>query len=156
LTTIHLPRAALAQIQQHGEETYPEECCGFLIGRDAPDAGPPTRIIRRVERAANRVESERGRRFVIGPEELMQLERQLEGTGEKVLGFYHSHPDHRARPSQFDQEHAWPWYVYFVLAVAQGKAENVGAFELEPTTREFTEVPFSLTDADRLQELPSR
>ncbi|MFZ1023618.1 MAG: M67 family metallopeptidase [Thermoplasmata archaeon] len=156
MTTIHLPREALAQIQHHGEESYPEECCGFLIARDPMRVGSPVRAVDRVERAANRVEAERGRRFVIRPDELMQLEQQLDGTNERVVGFYHSHPDHPARPSQFDQEHAWPWYIYVVLSVAQGKAEDVAAFELDPATREFAGLPLSLTGPEGLQELPSR
>ncbi|MFZ0892127.1 MAG: M67 family metallopeptidase [Thermoplasmata archaeon] len=156
MTPLHLPPAALTRMQRHGEESYPEECCGFLIAREASVAGSPVRAIDRVERAANRVEAERSRRFVIRPDELVRLEDQLTGSHERVVGFYHSHPDHPARPSNFDQEYAWPWYIYLVLSVAKGKAEDVGAFELDPTTREFARVPLALTESDGLQELPSR
>jgi proteasome lid subunit RPN8/RPN11 len=156
VTELNLPREALERMQRHGEESYPEECCGFLIAADASVTGAPIRTVDRVERAANRVEGERNRRFAIRPDELVQVERQLEGTHERVVGFYHSHPDHPARPSQFDQEHAWPWYLYLVLSVAKGKAVDVGAFELDPVSREFAEIPLTLAGPARVQELPSR
>lgn len=130
----------LEGIARHGEETYPDECCGFLVGT----ATEEERRITRIERAANEFEGERRRRFVIRPEELLRVEERLEGTSLLVLGFYHSHPDHPARPSTFDQDHAWPWYVYLVQNVDRGHAGDIGAFELEPEAREFRSIPLHL------------
>ena len=138
MTAASVPAELLADIARHGEETYPDECCGFLVGT----ATGEERHVTQIERAANQFDGQRRRRFVIRPEELRRVEEKLEGTCQSVLGFYHSHPDHPARPSAFDRDHAWPWYLYIVLNVAEGHAGPVDAFELEPETREFHAVPF--------------
>lgn len=138
-----LPEDVVRDIRRHAEATYPEECCGFLVG---PNGGSPTGSDRRILRtivAENRTDGERRRRFEIQPEELRRVERLLDGTGEAVLGFYHSHPDHPAVPSQFDQDHAWPWYTYIVLAVTRGQAADFGAFELDAAERRFAPVPWT-------------
>lgn len=127
---------ALEQMRKHAASTYPQECCGFLIGRD--DAGG--RRISRAQSASNQVDAERERRYVIPPEELRRLERELDGTDDRVLGFYHSHPDHPARPSEFDRSHAWPWYTYIILSTSSRGSAGVGAFELDPDSLSFSEV----------------
>lgn len=138
------PSTVVRDIERHGEATYPEECCGFLIG---PSGGTPAAAERRVLRtipAENQNEGQRGRRFEIRPDELRRVERSLENTDEAVLGFYHSHPDHPAVPSRFDQDHAWPWYTYVVLAVVHGRSGDFGAFELDPDGRSFAAVPWTV------------
>ncbi|MGA7924300.1 MAG: M67 family metallopeptidase [Thermoplasmata archaeon] len=129
-------------IRQHGEAEYPDECCGFLIGAEPDQRQGPTRTVVRTVPAINTVEAERRRRFVIPPEELRRVEELLEPLNLVVVGFYHSHPDHPARPSSFDRDHAWPWYTYLVLEVRKGKARRLGAFNLEPQTQAFEEVPW--------------
>jgi proteasome lid subunit RPN8/RPN11 len=139
---ILLPKSVVEEIRRHAEAAYPEECCGFLVARETPsDAGDPRRIIR-VAPVDNRMEGARTRRFVIPPEELRRFEASLEGTGESLVGFYHSHPDHPAVPSLFDQDHAWPWYTYLVLSVEHGRAAELGAFELTAEERRFAPVPW--------------
>ncbi|MCI4347941.1 MAG: M67 family metallopeptidase [Thermoplasmata archaeon] len=137
---MELSAGLVDEIRRHGEATYPEECCGFLVARDAGPRARETRRIVRVASMENRLEGERERRFVIPPEELRRFERSLEGTGESVVGFYHSHPDHPAVPSRFDEENAWPWYSYLVLSVDHGWAGELGAFELDPEKRRFASV----------------
>jgi proteasome lid subunit RPN8/RPN11 len=136
-----LPEKVAKGIRHHAEATYPEECCGFLIAKDLPPPSDATRRILRAVPMENRMEGARRRRFVIPPEELRRFETTLEGTEESVVGFYHSHPDHPAVPSLFDQEHAWPWYTYIVLTVQQGRAGTIGAFEMDAESRQFTAVP---------------
>jgi proteasome lid subunit RPN8/RPN11 len=131
------------EIRRQGEATYPEECCGFLVASESTPANDEPRRILRAAPMENRMEGARGRRFVIPPEELRRFEQSLEGTGEAVVGFYHSHPDHPAVPSLFDQEHAWPWYTYLVLAVDGGHAGELGAFELGAEDRHFAPVPWA-------------
>jgi proteasome lid subunit RPN8/RPN11 len=134
---------------RHAEETYPEECCGYLVAReDAPSPDAPRTILSALP-APNEFEGERRRRFLLRPEELRTAERRLEGTGQIVAGFYHSHPDHPARPSLFDQEHAWPWYSYLVLAVNSGRVGEAHAFELDPDASEFREVPLLVEGAPK-------
>lgn len=147
MRTVRLPAALLREMRAHGRATYPEECCGFLIGRfpeTEPDSG---RTILAIERVGNEFHGERRRRFLIRPEELREAERRLEGSGRAVVGFYHSHPDHPARPSQFDQDHAWPWYSYLVLAVTERDVPAVGAFELDPDSGLFREAALVVSES---------
>lgn len=139
---ISLPGPVLDEMKAHSRETYPDECCGFLIGDLPPAEFESTRAISTLARAQNEFDGERRRRFLIRPEELREMERQTEREGRAVLGFYHSHPDHPARPSRFDQEHAWPWYAYIVLSVTATEVADVGAFELDAETSVFRPVPW--------------
>jgi proteasome lid subunit RPN8/RPN11 len=145
---VELATGVLEQMQRHARATYPDECCGFLIAAaDAPRPDGARRVLA-VEPAPNEFAGERRRRFVIRPEELRAAEQRREGTDRVVVGFYHSHPDHPARPSQFDQEHAWPWYTYLVLAVTPSSVPAIGAFELDADSRTFREVPLEGGGAD--------
>jgi proteasome lid subunit RPN8/RPN11 len=138
---VEIPLALVAAIRAHARETYPDECCGFLIALPDPPGPHEPRTVVEIRRAPNRFDGERRRRFVIRPEELREAEVASEGTGRVVAGFYHSHPDHPARPSAFDQEHAWPWYTYVVVAVTSTSEPGIGAFELDGESGVFREVP---------------
>ena len=105
-----MSEAFLSEMKAHARETYPDECCGFLIGSPPETDGERRRTISALERARNEFDGERRRRFLILPAELREVERRTEQSGRAVVGFYHSHPDHPAQPSQYDQDHAWPWY----------------------------------------------
>ena len=133
---VELSPVSRRAILLHGELAYPEEACGFLLG---PWDGRPAerRTVRSVREAPNARTEERTHRFVIPAPQVLAMERELEGTGEAIVGYYHSHPDHPAVPSEFDRDHAWPGLVYLVLAVRQGHAQELGAFELDPETRTF-------------------
>jgi len=139
--TLSLAPEHLAALRRFADEAYPEECCGYLLS-PPPGAGPDeVRQVVDLVPAANRSSEERGRRYVILPEELRRTEREAEDRGVVVAGFYHSHPDHPARPSAFDQEHAWPWYAYVIVASGPAHgATRAGAFELDPDRREFEEI----------------
>lgn len=140
MRTVAVPREVMAAMRQAADVAYPEECCGFLCSADGAEPDGVRRIVRAVA-APNRSRSERERRYVILPEELRVAETEAASRGDVVSGFYHSHPDHPARPSTFDQEHAWPWYVYLILA--SGGSSSAGAFELDPDRREFRPVELS-------------
>jgi len=148
MRSVRLPAALLTEMRAHGRATYPEECCGFLIGPAEEGATADERNIVALEPADNRFSGERVRRFLIPPEQVRTLERRLESTEQAVVGFYHSHPDHPARPSQFDQQHAWPWYTYLVVSVTASATPAVGAFELDPDSETFCEVRLSITGAE--------
>lgn len=147
MRAVHLPEPLVAEIRRHARETYPDECCGFLIAGADPTAPNGPRSIVATERAPNEFEGERRRRFVIRAEELRSAENALGGTDRVVAGFYHSHPDHPARPSAFDQAHAWPWYTYVVVSVSATDAHAIGAFELDPDSGVFREVTLVTTPA---------
>lgn len=125
---------ALAVIARHGAAAYPDECCGVLVGVDGA-----RRAVVRALPAENTRADERARRYLIDPEAIRTIERAAEAEGLHVIGFYHSHPDHPARPSDFDREHAWPWYSYVILPVAGGAAGTPRAWRLRDDRSAFEE-----------------
>lgn len=136
LTTAHV-RA----IEDHARATYPEECCGFLIG----EPGEPKRV-REVRRATNVVAEDRARRYVIDPKELLGVDRGLAGSGRDLLGFYHSHPDHPARPSEFDLENAaWPGYSYVILSIVGRSPNDLRSWLLDRDGRRVETETLSIT-----------
>src|SRR6202043_1713442 len=102
--------AVAAAIRHHGEETHPHECCGALVGRDG-------RVTITVP-LPNTTEEGPRRRFLVRPSDYRLAEQRATELGGELLGFYHSHPDHPARPSQYDLDHAWPNFAYIIVAVA--------------------------------------
>jgi proteasome lid subunit RPN8/RPN11 len=109
-------------IRAHGQETYPHECCGALVGRDDR--------VTAVVALPNMTDEGPRRRFLVRPSDYREAERQASELGAELLGFYHSHPDHPARPSQYDLDHAWPTFAYIIVAVAGATAEGATAGDL--------------------------
>ncbi|RIK36128.1 MAG: hypothetical protein DCC58_19650 [Chloroflexi bacterium] len=127
----------VAEIYRYAEATYPDECCGILLGRDTAEG----RVVERLLEIENTWdEVERRRRFLIQPQDLLRAEREGRRSGLDVLGFYHSHPDAPARPSEFDREHAWPWYSYLICGVVQGKAQTLTGWQLRADRSAYDEV----------------
>jgi len=118
-------------IRRHGEETYPHECCGALIG-----AG--NRVTATVA-LPNTTEEGPRRRFMVRPSDYRVAEQKASELGGELLGFYHSHPDHPARPSQYDLDHAWPTFAYIIVAVAAGKSEAMTVWYLKEDRSSFEE-----------------
>ena len=144
---VRVARELRTAMEEHARRAYPDECCGFLIAGPDPPEPFEAREIVAVEPAPNEFEGERRRRFLVRPAERRAAERQYETAGRVVAGFYHSHPDHPARPSQFDQEHAWPWYTYLVLAVTANGVGDARAFELDADRQVFEEVALATEEA---------
>lgn len=124
---LSLSKSALDAIRRHVESSYPDEACGGLLGMD--DSGGDVRVPT-AQPLANRRKDRRDRRFLIGPADVMSLERRARASGLEVLGYYHSHPDGPALPSVYDQEHAWPWYVHLIVSVRLGSATGARAWRL--------------------------
>jgi proteasome lid subunit RPN8/RPN11 len=123
---------AVAQaIRRHGEETYPHECCGALVGHD--------NRVTAVVALPNTTEEGPRRRFLVRPSDYQQAERKAAELGSELLGFYHSHPDHPARPSQYDLDHAWPTFSYVIVSVAQGSAGDMTVWHLRDDRSTFDE-----------------
>jgi cysteine synthase B len=145
---VPLTAAVLDSIRSHGAASYPDECCGALIGtRD-----------RRVHTAlliGNTSATERQRRFLVGPDDYRRAEAAAAAAGAELLGFYHSHPDHPARPSKFDLEHAWPNFSYVIVSVLQGRSGDVRSWRLRPDRSEFTEERIVTLDCQRKTSCPS-
>lgn len=121
------------QMSAHAEEAYPEEACGGLLGWPNGD------ILEVVVIAPlmNSRESERRRRYLIGADDVRELERRAAAAGLQIVGYYHSHPDAPAAPSAHDREHAWPWYAYLIVSVRDGIAEDLSAWRLSDDRAQF-------------------
>jgi proteasome lid subunit RPN8/RPN11 len=133
-----LTSSQVRQIEEEGEAAYPNECCGLMIGRDLSDGACTRRIVERLERMQNVWdEAEQRRRFAIDPLALMRAEKAASADGQAVLGFYHSHPDHPARPSETDRQYGWPFYSYVIVSVGQGKAAEMTSWVLQEETESF-------------------
>jgi len=106
-------------IRAHGARGYPDEVCGALLGREVDAVGNGAlREVAAVVPLENRREDSRRNRFSLTPEDVLSAERAARDRRMELVGWYHTHPDHPARPSEFDREHAWPWYSYVILGVA--------------------------------------
>jgi proteasome lid subunit RPN8/RPN11 len=118
-------------LRAHGEETYPDECCGVLLGKNVAGEG---NHVREIVRAGNtRVDSAHNR-YHIAPQELVKIQRQARGLGLDIVGFYHSHPDHPAQWSVTDFAEAhWLGCSYIITSVEQGKAVLTNSFLLSGT-----------------------
>jgi proteasome lid subunit RPN8/RPN11 len=130
-----------AAIRSHGAETYPHECCGALIGRDG--------VVTEAFALPNTTEEGPRRRFLVRPSDYREAERRASASGAELLGFYHSHPDHPARPSQYDLDHAWPFFSYIIVAVRAGTPEDMTSWRLREDRSAFDEE--SLTHAEHNQ-----
>ena len=114
-------------IRRHGEETYPHECCGVLLGRADGDE----RAVTSTARAGNTRTDSAHNRYNIDPKDLIRIQREGRGRGEDIIGFYHSHPDHPARWSPTDLAEAhWFGCSYVITSVEKGKAAVTNSFGL--------------------------
>ncbi len=123
---LYLSEVLADRIRAHGGETYPHECCGGLLGMD----GEQAREVRGLFPLVNRREDSPRNRFSITPEDFRNAERAARDAGLDLIGWYHSHPDHPALPSEYDREHAWPWYSYIIVSIAQGEAQAMASWRL--------------------------
>jgi len=126
----------LTEMHAHGERDYPYECCGLMLGRFAEAR---KQVVETYAISNAREEEAKRNRFLIRPEELMRGEKYARDQGLDVVGFYHSHPDDVAVPSQYDLEHAWPTYSYIVMSVAQGHAVDLRSWEMAADRSRFIE-----------------
>jgi proteasome lid subunit RPN8/RPN11 len=135
------------RIRAHGAETYPHECCGALLGRDSTvvagtspekEALRPEREILGLFPLINRRDDSPRNRFSVTAEDVRSAEKAAREQGIEVVGWYHSHPDHPARPSQYDRDHAWPWYSYIIVSVQGGAPQDMTSWRLNDDREEFS------------------
>ena len=118
-------------INAHGRETYPDECCGAMYGRD----GHVTSVLA----LPNVTDEGPRRRFRISDRDYMAAEKKARELGADLLGFYHSHPDHPALPSQYDLDHAWPNLSYVIVSVTAGAPGDLRSWALRDDRTQFDE-----------------
>jgi cysteine synthase B len=122
----------LVALRRHAARTYPNECCGALLG---PAPGRVTQAFP----LDNTFPDTQRRRFLVGPDEYRRAEARASDTGLNLLGFYHSHPDHPAEPSQFDLDHAWPNLSYVIVSVRQAQPKEARSWRLKIDRSAFEE-----------------
>ena len=133
---ITIANEQLNEIREHGVRDHPYECCGLLLGRFAAEG----KVVTETYPISNaREESAKRNRFLITPEELMRGERYAREHDLEVIGFYHSHPDCPAVPSQYDLEHAWPTYSYIIVSTTATEAKDLFSWEQEPDRSRFNQ-----------------
>jgi proteasome lid subunit RPN8/RPN11 len=148
------------KIRAHGAETYPHECCGALLGRDSKgvlesDQGRGTltasREIRQIFPLVNRRDDSPRNRFSVTAEDVRASEKAAGEQGLEVVGWYHSHPDHPARPSEYDRDHAWPWYSYIIVSVQNGAPQEMTSWRLNDDRAEFSSEGIEIRDRAAVQ-----
>lgn len=135
--TLKLTSDQRAAMFRHAEQTFPDECCGAIFGNVDGDTREIVEL-REIENSWDPVE--RRRRFLITPDEYMRVEREADELGLALIGFYHSHPNSEPRPSEFDREHAWPWFAYPIVEVRDGEAVNVRVWQLHADREAYDEL----------------
>lgn len=116
----------IRRMEAHGVETYPHECCGALIGRDSDGS----RDVMDLLPLANRRDDSPRNRFEVTADDVRSAERRAREGHLELIGWYHSHPDAPARPSEYDRAHAWPWYSYVIVSVEAGVPRDTRSWRL--------------------------
>ena len=129
--SVTLTNEVAAAIREHGRETFPHECCGALIGR--------TGVVVEAFALPNTTDEGPRRRFLVRPRDYQAAEARATASGGELLGFYHSHPDHPAEPSQYDLDHAWPFFSYVIVSVRGGDAMEMRSWRLRDDRSQFDE-----------------
>ncbi|HXW17414.1 MAG TPA: M67 family metallopeptidase [Candidatus Acidoferrales bacterium] len=128
------------RIRNHGVETYPNECCGALLGRERDGH----RNVGQILPLKNRRDDSPRNRFSITPEDVREAETAARSAGLELLGWYHSHPDAPARPSEFDRDHAWPWYSYIIVSIESRVPREMNSWRLAEDRASYDAEPIEI------------
>ena len=146
--TLVLRAEADTGIRRHGREAYPHECCGALIGHD--------QMVTEAMALPNATGDGPSRRFLVRPADYRAAERRATELGAELLGFYHSHPDHPARPSRYDLDHAWPVFAYVIVSVEGGEPRALTSWRLREDRSAFDEEPVAVNSDSKDGKEPLR
>lgn len=139
--TLRIPEDLLSKIHTHGEQAYPEEGAGFMLGSD----GEERAVIDLLPLSNAREDAARRNRYLFTPEDYLKAEVEAERLGLSLLGVFHSHPDHPNQPSEFDREWAQPYFSYVITSVRSGKALESRSWRLAEDRSEFKEEQITLS-----------
>tara|TARA_B100000315_G_C14560171_1_gene580112 strand:- start:934 stop:1371 length:438 start_codon:yes stop_codon:yes gene_type:complete len=139
---ISLSEQQFKQIQAEAETAYPAECCGLLVGNIRDDSHRVTRVVP----SPNIIADQAKDRFEIDPQIHIDLERELRGSSDQIIGHYHSHPDHPPIPSETDLKMTYgPTLIWLIAAVKDGKFVDLKAHKVNPNAHQFEEIALSIT-----------
>jgi len=136
---VRLPADVEADIRDCCERAYPLEACGVIFG--SGDGESVAWMVLAIRPAPNQHGDDQRRRYLVPPEFQVAVELEARRRNQDVIGYFHSHPDHPAQPSEYDRAHAWVGYLYAICAVAKGKAGELNAFALDREGGAFRPVP---------------
>ena len=131
MTELALASEVDEAIRAHGAATFPHECCGALLGREG--------VAEEAYALPNTTEEGPRRRFLVRPDDYRVAEKRARERGCDLIGFYHSHPDHPAMPSQYDLDHAWPSFSYVIVSVMAGIPGDLRSWRLREDRSQFDE-----------------
>lgn len=134
--SLRISRQLLTRIEEHLEQVYPEEGAGMIVGLENASGRQALDLI---PLPNQRQEAERHHRYLLSPQALLEAEVSAEARGLDIIGVFHSHPDHPARPSEFDRSWALPWYSYVITSVRQGAARESRSWRLLDDRSAFSE-----------------
>lgn len=138
MTVLEVTEDLLAKIHLQGENAYPEEGAGFLLGHEGY-------VVEILALPNAREASARHNRYLITPQDYLKAELAAEGLGLSLIGVFHSHPDHSNSPSEFDREWAQPFFSYVITSVEVGKAAGSRSWRLAEDRSEFVEEEIKVT-----------
>lgn len=141
---IHIPDKILSAIQKHGQNEYPEEGAGLLLGKDNGSGRAVEDILPLTN---SREDGARRNRYLITSQDMLHGEQEAANRGLDIVGVFHSHPDHPSQPSEFDKEWALPWYSYLITSVDDGIANTSRSWRLSDDRKEFNEETILVTKA---------
>ncbi len=144
MKSIKLSQQVVEHINEHAKEAFPNECCGFLYGKDRSDL----RLIQLARSVDNSKEGDQRRRFEISPLDYMRAERYALENGTQLLGVYHSHPNHPAIASEHDLKQAMPFFSYVIVSVMDGEISNYKSWKLKDGEHAFFEESIDIEQMD--------
>jgi proteasome lid subunit RPN8/RPN11 len=139
IAPLQISEELAGRIRAHGVETYPHECCGAILGTDDSD-----RIVRDLMPLQNRRDDSPRNRFEVTPDDVRMAEKTATDKKLDLIGWYHSHPDAPARPSEFDREYAWPWYSYIIVSIQKGEPKDMNSWRLKDDRASYDQEPIAL------------
>jgi proteasome lid subunit RPN8/RPN11 len=145
---LHISNELLGKIHAHGEDSYPEEGAGLLLGSSDGNS----RVVDAIISLTNaREDSARHTRYLITAQDMLRGEREAVRLGLDIVGVFHSHPNHPNRPSDFDREWAMPWFSYIITSVSEGKAISSRSWRLSDDREAFTEEKINIPHNQHLE-----
>ncbi len=131
--TLIISKINLDEVIKHALETYPEECCGLLVGKREDER----KVVVKVVKCKNVYVGDRKRRYMVDALDIYNVEKDAERHGLMLVGIYHSHPDYPARPSVYDAEVAWSSMSYLIVSIRDKRPEEVTAWIFDKKNEEF-------------------
>ena len=145
MTEIVLTENIINDFLKHGQQDYPYECCGFILGNFIGQQSVGIEYIA----ASNTKEENKERRFLIDPVAYQDAEDKADKNGLSIISIVHSHPDHPDRPSDFDRDHAWPGFSYIIISIKKGLAVSYRSWKLNEDRTKFIEESISIIKEDK-------